>query len=84
MCELRIHEVWKRSTPSPLESARPPVHTRGVVQGPDFIVIPSPAVADLPKDWFDAVPQDVSIIDTGNYHLGFRDAQIVEIRAGCA
>lgn len=58
--------------------------TRGAVEGADLIVIsiPFPAVAELPKDLFDTVPQDVPIIDTGNYYPGLRDPQISQIDAG--
>ena len=42
------------------------VDTRGAVEGADVIVIsiPFPAVAELPKDLFDTVPQGVPVIDT--------------------
>jgi 8-hydroxy-5-deazaflavin:NADPH oxidoreductase len=58
--------------------------TRGAVEGVDLAVISIPfaAVADLPKDLFDTVPQDVPVIDTGNYYPGLRDPQIPEIDAG--
>src|SRR5215204_5002852 len=58
--------------------------TRGAVNGVDLIVIsiPFPAVAELPKDLFDTVPQGVPVIDTGNYYPGLRDPQIPEIDAG--
>ena len=58
--------------------------TRGAVEGADIIVIsiPFPAVAELPKDLFDTVPQDVPVVDTGNYYPGLRDPQIPEIDAG--
>jgi predicted dinucleotide-binding enzyme len=44
------------------------VDTRGAVEGVDVVVISMPfaAVAELPKDLFDTVPQDVPVIDTGN------------------
>src|SRR5436190_12522812 len=60
------------------------VDTRGAVEGADVIVIsiPFPAVAELPKDLFDTVPQDVPVVDTGNYYPGMRDTQIAEIDAG--
>ena len=60
------------------------VDTRGAVEGVDLIVIsiPFPAVAELPKDLFDAVPQDVPVIDSGNYYPGLRDPHIPEIDAG--
>ena len=60
------------------------VDTRGAVEGADVIVIsiPFPAVAELPKDLFDTVPQDVPVVDTGNYYPGMRDPQIPDIDAG--
>ena len=60
------------------------VDTRGAVEGADVIVIsiPFPAVAELPKDLFDTVPQDVPVVDTGNYDPGMRDPQIPDIDAG--
>ena len=60
------------------------VDTHGAVKGVDLIVIsiPFPAVAELPKDLFDAVPRGVPVIDTGNYYPGLRDPQIPEIDGG--
>jgi 8-hydroxy-5-deazaflavin:NADPH oxidoreductase len=60
------------------------VDTRGAVEGVELIVIsiPFPAVAELPKDLFDAVPQAVPVIDTGNYYPDLRDPHIPEIDAG--
>ena len=60
------------------------VDTRGAVEGADVIFIsnPFPAVAELPKDLFDTVPQDVPVVDTGNYYPGMRDPQIPDIDAG--
>jgi hypothetical protein len=46
------------------------------------ISIPFPAVAELPKDLFDTVSQDVPVIDTGNYYPGLREPQILEIDPG--
>jgi len=61
-----------------------PVDIRGVVEGVDLVVIsiPFPVVGEFPKDLFDTVPQDVPVIDTGNYYPGLRDPQIPEIDAG--
>lgn len=44
------------------------VDTRGAVEGADVVVISIrfAAVAELPKDLFDTVPQAVPVIDTGN------------------
>jgi len=60
------------------------VDTRGAFKGVNLIVlsIPFPAVAKLPKDLLDTVPQDVCVIDTGNYYPCLRDPQIPEIDAG--
>ena len=58
--------------------------TRGAVEGVDLVVvsIPFPAVAELPKDLFNTVPQDVPVVDTGNYYPRLRDPQIPEIDGG--
>jgi predicted dinucleotide-binding enzyme len=60
------------------------VETRGAVKGVDLVVIsiPFPAVAELPKDLFDMVPQHVPVVDTGNYYPGLRDPQIPQIDTG--
>lgn len=57
---------------------------KGAVADADMIIlsIPLPAIASLPKDLFAAVPQDVPVIDTGNYYPGMRDPQIADIDAG--
>ena len=61
-----------------------PVDTRGAVEGVGAVIlsIPFPAVADLPKDLFDDLPQDVPVIDTGNYYPEMRDPHIPEIDEG--
>ena len=60
------------------------VDTRGAVKGVDLVVIsiPFPAVAELPRDLFDMVPQHVPVVDTGNYYPGLRDPQIPEVDTG--
>jgi predicted dinucleotide-binding enzyme len=60
------------------------VDTHGAAEGVDVVVlsIPFAAVAELPKDLFDTVPQDVPVIDTGNYYPGLRDRQTPEVDAG--
>ncbi|MBV8832662.1 MAG: NAD(P)-binding domain-containing protein [Acidobacteriaceae bacterium] len=59
------------------------VDTRGAVRDVELVVIsiPFPAVAQL-KDLFGTVPQDLLLVDTGNYYPGLRDPQIPEIDAG--
>jgi predicted dinucleotide-binding enzyme len=61
-----------------------PVDVRGAVEGVDAVVlsIPFPAVADLPKGLFDALPESVPVIDTGNYYPDMRDPHIPEIDEG--
>lgn len=61
-----------------------PVDARGAVEGADIVIlsIPFPAVAKLPKDLFDGLPESVPVVDTGNYYPALRDPQIPEIDAG--
>lgn len=46
-----------------------------------IVTIPQHAVADLPKDLFAGVPDDVVVVDTGNYYPS-RDGSIPAIEAG--
>lgn len=57
---------------------------RGAVQDADLVIlsIPFPAVAQLPKDMWGAIPETSPIVDTGNYYPGMRDANIPEIDSG--
>ncbi|VXC26144.1 3-hydroxyisobutyrate dehydrogenase [Nocardioides sp. AX2bis] len=63
-----------------------PVDAKDALEGADVIVlsIPQPAVAALPDDMFSNVPQDVPVIDTGNYYPGLRDPEIAALEAGQA
>ena len=56
----------------------------GAVKDADVVIlsIPFPAVEKLPKDLFDDAPQQLVIIDTGNYYPDMRDPRITEIDAG--
>ena len=47
-----------------------------------IVSIPEKAVRDLPKGLFDGVPDDVVIVDTGNYYPELRDGRIDEIDRG--
>jgi predicted dinucleotide-binding enzyme len=47
-----------------------------------IVTIPQAKVRDLPKDLFAGVPQDVVVVDTGNYYPRHRDGRIEEIEAG--
>lgn len=46
------------------------------------VTIPEGHVRDLPKDLFAGVPDDVVVIDTGNYYPRQRDGRIAEIEDG--
>jgi len=61
-----------------------PADIYGAVKGAEAIVltIPLPALASLPKDLFDGVPETVPLIDTSNYYPGLRDPRIAEIDQG--
>jgi predicted dinucleotide-binding enzyme len=54
------------------------------VKGADLVVvtIPEKSVPLLPKDLFRGVPDDVIVVDTGNYYPSFRDGAIEEIEGG--
>jgi 8-hydroxy-5-deazaflavin:NADPH oxidoreductase len=61
-----------------------PVDARGAVEGADLVIlsIPFPAVAKLPKDLFDGLPERAPIVDTGNYYPDLRDPHIPELDDG--
>jgi predicted dinucleotide-binding enzyme len=46
------------------------------------VTIPEAAIRDLPADLFEGVPDDVVVVDTGNYYPRHRDGRIEEIEAG--
>jgi 8-hydroxy-5-deazaflavin:NADPH oxidoreductase len=48
------------------------------------VTIPEAKIRDLPRDLFAGVPDDVVVIDTGNYYPRERDGRIGEIEAGMA
>lgn len=47
-----------------------------------IVTIPLAKVRDLPKDLFAGVPENVVVVDTGNYYPQQRDGRIDEIEAG--
>lgn len=47
-----------------------------------IVSIPQKAVADLPRGLFANVPEDVVVIDTGNYYPELRDGRIEAIERG--
>ena len=61
-----------------------PVDTRGAVQDVDVVIlsIPFGAIEKLPADLFDGSPNDLPIIDTGNYYPAMRDPRVNELDAG--
>lgn len=61
-----------------------PVVIEDAVRDVDAVIlsIPFPAIAQLPDDLFAALPDDVPVIDTGNYYPGMRDPNIPEIDEG--
>lgn len=46
------------------------------------VTIPEGKIPNLPRDLFAGVPEDVVVIDTGNYYPRERDGRIIEIEAG--
>ena len=60
------------------------VTPREAVRGVDLVVvtIQQPRVRELPADLFADVPDDVVVVDTGNYYPRHRDGRIDEIEDG--
>lgn len=46
------------------------------------VTIPQKSVPLLPKDLFRSVPEQVIVVDTGNYYPSFRDGEIAAIEGG--
>ena len=66
--ETGAHAVWAR------EAAR-----AGKVV---IVTVPEAAVRDLPDGLFEGVPDDVVVVDTGNYYPRQRDGRIAAIEEG--
>ncbi len=47
-----------------------------------IVTIPERRIPELPKDLFAGVPENVAVVDTGNYYPRQRDGRIAEIEAG--
>ena len=47
-----------------------------------IVTIPEGKIPDLPKDLFAGVPNDVVVVDTGNYYPQQRDGRIADIEEG--
>ncbi|HEU4563181.1 MAG TPA: NAD(P)-binding domain-containing protein [Gemmatimonadaceae bacterium] len=68
------------------ETGAKAVPVADAVRGVELVVvtIPEAHVRDLPKDLFAGVPDDVVVVDTGNYYPRERDGRIAEIEDGMA
>jgi predicted dinucleotide-binding enzyme len=85
------HEVFVANSRGPetladlaAETGATAVTAREAARSGEVVVvtIPEGAVRDLPDDLFQGVPDDVVVIDTGNYYPQQRDRRIDEIEAG--
>jgi predicted dinucleotide-binding enzyme len=47
-----------------------------------IVTVPEKSIPDLPKGLFDGVPENVVVVDTGNYYPRHRDGLIQEIENG--
>ena len=68
------------------ETGAKPVPVAEAARAGEVIVvtIPEAKIRDLPKDLFAGVPDDVVVIETGNYYPRERDGRISDIEAGMA
>jgi predicted dinucleotide-binding enzyme len=66
------------------ETGATPATVEQAVQGARLVVvtIPERAVPDLPREVFAGLPDDVVLVDTGNYYPQQRDGRIEEIERG--
>jgi 8-hydroxy-5-deazaflavin:NADPH oxidoreductase len=85
------HEVFVANSRGPAsladlarETGAKPVSVQAAARAGEVVVvtIPEGKIRDLPRDLFAGVPDDVVIIDTGNYYPQQRDGRIGEIEAG--
>ena len=85
------HEVFVANSRGPdtlaglaKETGAKPVSVREAARAGDVVVvtIPEAKIRDLPKDLFAGVPDDVVVVDTGNYYPRERDGRIDEIEGG--
>jgi predicted dinucleotide-binding enzyme len=65
------------------ETGATPVTSSEATRGNDLVIIaiPEGRVPELPEDLFEGVPDDVVVVETGNYYPQ-RDGRIAEIEAG--
>jgi predicted dinucleotide-binding enzyme len=66
------------------ETGAKPATAKEAAQSGKLVVvtIPEGHIPDLPKDLFEGVPDDVVVVDTGNYYPRQRDGRIEAIEAG--
>ena len=66
------------------ETGAKPVSIQEAARAGEVVVvtIPEAKIRDLPKDLFAGVPENVAVIDTGNYYPRQRDGRIPEIESG--
>jgi predicted dinucleotide-binding enzyme len=85
------HEVFVANSRGPAsladlakETGAKPVTVAEAARSGDVVVvtIPEAKVRDLPKDLFAGVPDDVGVVDTGNYYPRQRDGRIDGIEDG--
>ena len=85
------HEVFVANSRGPdtltglaKESGAKAVSVREAARTGDVVVvtIPEAKIRDLPRDLFAGIPNDVVVIDTGNYYPRERDGGIDEIEGG--
>jgi len=85
------HEVFVANSRGPdslvglaKETGAKPVSVREAARAGEVVVvtIPQGKIPNLPKDLFAGVPDEVVVIDTGNYYPQQRDGRIPEIEAG--
>jgi predicted dinucleotide-binding enzyme len=87
------HEVFVANSRGPAsledlarETGAKPVSVVEAARAGEVVVvtIPEAKIRDLPRDLFAGVPNDVVVIDTGNYYPRERDGRIGDIEAGMA
>ena len=85
------HEVFVANSRGPAslaslakETGAKPVTVQEAARSGDVVVvtIPEGKIRDLPKDLFAGVPDDVVVVDTGNYYPQQRDGRLNEIEDG--
>lgn len=85
------HEVFIANSRGPAslaslakETGAKPVTVQEAARSGEVVVvtIPEGKIRDLPKDLFAGVPDDVVVVDTGNYYPQQRDGRLNEIEDG--